>query len=244
MAFLNHAQLEHELQLLKRQPDTDSEIKRRELGGEFAIELSDRRSSDKIRLASLFADWLDWSDTTVDAAWIDKVLAWIQDRESSPYSRALAVIRAQDVEQENERPRPRVDHLIKKHFGKLVERDRREIFRLCVLFANAHAWALQNGATYRRQTVYDRLGEKVDQNTYRSWFGVRSKKQQGKVCQETICVPPLTLFVIQEGDSCKEGCFIESGVKISLEDDRLIDQYLRDLEESDFGEWIKPYECA
>lgn len=245
IAFLNPAQLEHDLQRLQRQLDPDSELKRRELGDEFAIELSDRRSSDKIRLASLFADWLDWQDTTVDAAWIDKVLAWIHDREASPYSRALAVIRAQDVEQEHDSPRPRVDQLIKEHFGNLVEDDRHEIFRLCVLFANAHAWALEQGTKQTRQRVYERLGAKVDQNIYHSWFAARGKRRAAKVCPETICVAPLTPFAMPAARGGKQCFFMESGVQIARDDDRLIEQYRRDMEDSVcFAEWTKPYQIV
>lgn len=234
--------------------------------------IDDLDNHDRISLLSLFADTLRWTDDFVDAVGINEALDWLDKLTGlePSFPKAVAAIRAQDKAQDNDphERRPRVDCVIQKLYGTLGTEERREIFRLCVLFANVHAWSVKKGISLEKKLVYQRLGfddtadaerqkgenkpqgatqllYKVDQPVYLSWFGARSRNTGGLppiVAKNTIHINALSPFDPSREESDINRYFLNERTIIKYEDHKLIRKY-RELfdEEEGYGPWAEPY---
>lgn len=203
LLVMNSPELINQLQTLEEQVKLQTIV----IGGEKVIdvpstlylEVSDREDNvDRINLVSLFADKLSWVREFISHSGITEMLEWLQEviEDELAFEKAIEIIKKQDDEEERTEKRPRVDMVIKKLYGSLHESERREIFRLCILFANVHACCINNNGSLVKKEVYIRLGLDGDDgiNTYVSWFGGRSKKSSSLVCSRTINVQPLRPF--------------------------------------------------
>jgi hypothetical protein len=221
---------------------------------DMALELSSAHSNDKIRLASICADFLRWRKRRATPDWVVKVEEWLTQLPTSAYTRAIAVIRFQNKEESaSERARegravpdssrPRTDQVIQRLFPSISMEDKREVFRLCVLFANAYALATEGGRQLKPGIVYRRLGSAVSQNIYASWFGLRTKRKGGAVvCRESISIQPLAPFTKNTALKPIETCTLTENAEVSGDDERLIRQYLQDMHEhSEILKWTRPY---
>lgn len=227
---------------------------------------------DRISLLSLFADALRWTDEIIDVVGINEVLDWLEKVTGlePSFPKAVAVIRAQDKAQEKDPNgrRPRVDCVIQELYGTLGPEGRREVFRLCVLFANVHAWSAKKGISLEKKLVYQRLGfddtadaerhmngdtsqatppqfYKVDQPIYLSWFGARARNTGDLapiVARKTISVNALAAFDPSRAEGDINRYFLSERTIIKYDDHKLIRKY-RELfdEEEGYGPWSEPY---
>jgi hypothetical protein len=269
----NFEQLKAELEdRLFDKPDDDQYI---DVPAGMHLETIDKLGNhDKISILSLFADKLQWRHAFLDADGVDWIRGWLYKiAEIEPcFTRAVAVIKAQNaaqVEDPCER-RPRVDWMIRQLYGDASDDDRREIFRLCVLFANVHAWSVNQGISLERKEVYQRLGfsdtpdtaprktagkvsdskrafYNVDQTIYQSWFGARSRTSGNLapiVARNTVSVMALPPIDPERPIGDIDRYFLNKGTVISIEDSFLIRNYRKLFEveeEESYGSWTEPY---
>lgn len=239
------------------------------------LEMIDKLGNhDKISVLSFFADKLQWKRTFLDMEGVDWIRGWLYKiAEIEPcFTKAVTVIKAQNAAQGSDPRgrRPRVDWMIRQLYGDASDEDRREIFRLCVLFANVHAWSINQGISLERKEVYQRLGfsdtpdtaqpkqagkgqdskkalYNVDQTIYQSWFGARARGSNNHspiVARNTVSVTALSPLDPDQPAGEIDRYFLNKGTVISIEDSFLIRNYrkLFEVEEEEaYGSWTEPY---
>jgi hypothetical protein len=223
-----------------------------EVPASLGLEIVSGFGDDNISLRSLFADCLNWVTDRVDAEALGRIVQWVEDAagDEPAFTTALKVIREQDNRESATFSRPRADSVLMELYPALGPSERREVFRLCVLFANAHAWAINAGSHFDKIEVFKRLGPMkgkrpmVEQNTYLSWFGVRDGKRTSGdvVCGRTIKITPLSTF--REWDPLDHigCCFLGKDVILSENDDWLVRRYLTAMREAQgYPSWRRPY---
>lgn len=131
---------------------------------------------DALRISSLFADHLSINGKWVTPESIDLMEKWLRDLgASTPLQSALRAIIQQELQEDRDGTRPDIRKVILEIMGRHTSAEElSQILRLCVLFANV--WAIENPNSQgqvTRESVLARLGEKLDVNTYLSWFGER-----------------------------------------------------------------------
>jgi hypothetical protein len=217
-----------------------------------------RGSKDRISLLSLFADQVEWAGKSIDSAGNAEILKWLEEWVGSEpcYEKAIRAIQEQSEQaiRDPRNGRKRIDDVINKLFNHMIEAERREVLRLCVLFANVHAWCVNTERTFLKEDVYERLGEKLEQHTYLSWFGV-TRSRKVKVVKSKLSKPrkrsnlsvaPLSPFHLIDHDDIDD-YFLTEGSSISEHDDKLVDLYISTFDkdekysEKGFRTWIKPY---
>lgn len=197
-----------------------------------SLQLAGDGLADEVSVLSLFADRLNWISDLIDDAVRLEIITWLQEcgAPDPALTTAFDLIRGQDNVQEATDNRPRVDEILQHNFGYLSRDDKREVLRLCVLFANVHAWLVEPpGADGRvsRTVVLNRLGIK-DINTYRSWFGARFNDPSIEVCGNTIRIAPLPQFEINvehEVTGKNARLFLSPNSLLSEDDDQRVRRY-------------------
>lgn len=229
-------------------PDGDNVV---EMPEDASLETLDPKGGrlDRISLRSIFADQLNWVSTAIDGAGIAEIGKWLKEWATfqPSFTKAIRVIRQQNIEEKNNPsdPRRRVDDVINSILGPTNKSELREILRLCVLFANVHAWYVNPRRTFTREDVYERLGEGVEKNTYVSWFGERSRKPDLSREVSNVAVSALEPFNPSFDKTDSRRYFLTADTVISKQDDQLIDKYLAAFnEEEGYYPWPKPYKVS
>lgn len=212
--------------------------------------IDDQGNKDRIRLISLFADQVNWTGKYIEGKGISIILGWLSDLEGTDpiFQKALRVVERQEEALELTDERPRTDVVIRELYFSLSDPDRREILRLCVLFANVHAWSIQKSLKLVKEDVYQKLGLKKGkgQNTYLDWFGAdRSTKRivKDEVCGDTIIITRLSPLNEALPEGSIDRFFLGKSSIVSEADDVLISRYRRLFAEREGYDlrWNKPY---
>lgn len=233
-----------------------SDLDRIPVPEDWFIEISNGSAVDRLQWRSVCADLLHFTGNDIDIHGVENMLSWLGEVMTDPaFDVAVSLVREQNATavQEPPRPRPRADALIAERCGNSTAEDRREILRLMVLFAHAHAWARRPShtgtagdlserdkkSTNPTASLYDRLGVDKNGHTYRSWFGDRSTREQPSlVCSTTIRIRPLDLFDPGRG---RDGRFLLWGqTELSARDQQRLKNYLVALADEDCYDLVGP----
>ncbi len=210
-----------------------------EVSSELGLEVIDEEGNpDSISLVSLFADHLSWVGRWAGEKAVDEINKWINKaaKSDSPFAKAISAIEEQNKVEESGGERPRIDDKIADLYPHSSEEERREIFRLCVLFANVHSLSLHKGQRYVKREIFGRLGVGVEQNIYLSWFGKRNRKSE--TSPSTNLLPKLNITPLTPINSSlavtEINCFfLSNGTVLSEADDYLIKSYRRRYSDPD-----------
>ena len=184
---------------------------------------------DRILWISLCADMVNFEDFSVDEESAKTMLEYAEVLCGADpvFQMTIEVIRAQNqAENDASHRRPAFDWVASEMYGHCPETVRHEILRLGVLFANVHTWALNGFTALVKKEIFSRLGISLEGNTYRGWFGARSRGTE--VCQKTLRVPVLQPFWAQ-GEHSYYLTWAET--ELSSEDKERILHYLETFEE-------------
>ena len=186
---------------------------------------------DRIQWISLCADMVNFEDLSVNADAAKTMLEYAEVLCGADpvFQMTVEVIRSQNqAEGEAVSKRPAFDWVASEMYGHCPEQVRHEILRLGVLFANVHTWALNGFTALVKKEIFSRLGISSEGNTYRGWFGARSRGTE--VCQKTLRVPVLRPFSAQNSHSY----YLTWGeTDLSSEDKERILHYLETFEEAE-----------
>ena len=197
------------------------------LDNDLALTVIGKNWSDRIALRSLFADQLGFKNPKAPVVWFQNCRKWLSEWSQSQIERALEIIRLQKLadSQSKKISIPPADKLIEDRFGTSLGRaDLTELLRLVVLFANAYAAFIAHVPT--KQTVFGKLGDKIDQNRYLHWFGERTQSLHPRGSFNR-------LRPLSEGKNKFERCFLRAGSVIDSADRDAMMAYLHSEESAD-----------
>lgn len=248
LLLINSQHLTNTVSNLQDEIEPNSEV---EFPSDLGLELLDAQNTpDCISVISLFADQFSWSGRWATEDALDEIYDWIKKATESetPFAKAIRAIEEQDKIEDLKDQRPRIDHIIAEMFPLSREEERREIFRLCILFANVHSLSLHKGQKYVKKEIFDRLGVGVEQNIYLSWFGKRNRS----AIPTTNSLPILNISPLSPINNSLDVteidcCFLSNGTVLNEADDFLIASYRRRYSDPDkpnsdyFERWVHPY---
>lgn len=132
-------------------------------------------NTDSISVFSLFSDIVSWNAKLISHESVGHIIQYFEPilHYDFSFQAAAKVIKIQNIKEKETDFRPRADVVLKDEFPLLTSQERREVFDIIVFLANIHSWAINSGRSFLRKDVYHRMGAKVSQLQYISWFGAR-----------------------------------------------------------------------
>lgn len=250
LSLFNSDEVTHNLDDLRVKFETSS--KKVAIPSDWGLEVVDSQGNqDCVSLLSLFADVLSWNKWADEEA-VEKIYSEVKEagEHETAFVKAIKAIEKQDKDENEEKGRERIDRVINQMYSRSSPDERREILRLCVLFANVHACSYFNGHSFKREDVYQRLGITTGQRTYTEWFGNRAlaHSPSAKNVSE-LTVEPLPPLNNSPGLSkILDRYFFTNGTLITNDDDILISKYRGRYSDtnkaaSDYLKpgWFRPY---
>lgn len=213
--------LTNRTEILSKISDLQNHIKHNPdmlISREITLNLVGNNWKDSIVMSSVFADRIRVLGRWATKEILIEMTEWIESLiMESPIDQALRVIRIQDEADESSGKRIKItDVILNNVHSTTSDEDLDEILRLCILFANV--WAMEHRTAKGNITVesiYKRLGDKVDQNIYYSWFDERLDERKKNLINYSRFK---RIQYLSTGTSRKDKCFlIANGNKINIE---------------------------